>query len=327
MIEEPTILIRLSWNDLPKNTWKNFGVHQISLRDGRIHVFGNSRDFPVPSGWRLVDAHIGLVDTDPNRSRMPLPHGRVDVVLPSGALLLIDELVPGDVDIVKVMTPHMSGGVSNWAGIQLVFEPSTTGGDVGRAGLGDNRTSMEPTDEERAAFKSTTIHCQDEVQLAIVTAYLDRAFAAKVTAPIDDPKVGEYDRMWISGRDLEEDFSIGEPHETREGAIADAVDMFAEGVFQTARIVYKREVPPCPFDAAEAVERSAENASHEWWEGALEGFEDAASKHHDDLDARLDKVWEEWCEAHGIYLEGYTTSELQSHQVGVDDAELEPVLQ
>lgn len=96
------------------------------LVDDRIYVFTPSRDrdFQVPPGWRLVDAYIGLVDTDPERSRMQLPRGHVDVVLPSGALLPIGGLVPSDVDVVKAVTPNMTGGVSNWAGIQLVFEES-----------------------------------------------------------------------------------------------------------------------------------------------------------------------------------------------------------
>jgi len=96
------------------------------LVDDRMYVFAPSRDrdFRVPSGWRLVDAYIGLVDTRPDHSRMQLPGGLVDVVLPSGALLPIGGLVPSDVDVVKAGTPNMTGGVSNWAGIQLVFEES-----------------------------------------------------------------------------------------------------------------------------------------------------------------------------------------------------------
>ena len=96
------------------------------LVDDRIYVYTPSRDrdFRVPPGWRLVDAYIGLVDTDPERSRMQLPRGRVDVVLPSGALLPIGGSVPSDVDVVKTVTPNLTGGVSNWGGIQLVFEES-----------------------------------------------------------------------------------------------------------------------------------------------------------------------------------------------------------
>jgi hypothetical protein len=90
--------------------------------DDRIYVFNPGRDLPVPPGWRLVEAYIGLVDTRPDHSRMPLPRGHVDVVLPSGAALPIGGLVPSDVDVVKAMTPNMTGGVSNWAGIELVFE-------------------------------------------------------------------------------------------------------------------------------------------------------------------------------------------------------------
>lgn len=210
----------------------------------------------------------------------------------------------------------------------------------------------EPTDEERQAFKATTIHCQDEAQLAIVTAYLDRVFAppktimetvdelivlrdalqrltegGAIASPIPE-KHGEYDGMWISGSSLEEEFSLGDPYDTRESAIADAAEyhgLAAGEFFQTAKVTYTRYAPGCPFDADDAIERAGERASDEWWEGAIENFESAAFKHKGDLEAKLEKTWDEWCEAHGIVLEGYTTSELQSHQVGVDDAELEPV--
>lgn len=114
--------ITINWN-LIEN--ERIGRHHISRCDDHIHVFGNDRTFPVPSGWRLIDAFIGLVDTDPSRSRMELPKGQVDVYLPTNTLLAIGDIVPNGVETVRVETP-LAQGVSNWAGIKLVFKKSTS---------------------------------------------------------------------------------------------------------------------------------------------------------------------------------------------------------
>jgi hypothetical protein len=100
---------------------RSIGGHSISRYGSRIHVFGNDRNFPLPSGCRLVEAFIGLVNTDREKARMQLPEGRVDVLLPDGGRLAIGDVVPPDVVMGRVETP-LAKGCSNWAGPCLVFE-------------------------------------------------------------------------------------------------------------------------------------------------------------------------------------------------------------
>jgi hypothetical protein len=107
---------------LQEDETRSVGGHQIFKWKGQIRVFGNDRSFPVPAAHRLVDAYIGLVNNDPERSRMGLPEGRVDVTLPSGDKLAVGDVVPAGVARAKVETP-LASGCSNWAGPCLVFEP------------------------------------------------------------------------------------------------------------------------------------------------------------------------------------------------------------
>jgi hypothetical protein len=65
----------VAWRDIKDGESFTFNGHQISRWGDQIHVFGNDRNFPVPPGYRLVEARIGLVNShpDPERSKMPLP--------------------------------------------------------------------------------------------------------------------------------------------------------------------------------------------------------------------------------------------------------------
>lgn len=115
------VVISLDVKDLVDGHPTEFGNHVVIRQGGRIEVFGNDRRFPVPRGYRLVDAFIGLVDTDPAKSRMALPQGRVEAVLGDGRVLAVGDVVPPGIQVVQVETPQTSG-VSNWAGPCLVFE-------------------------------------------------------------------------------------------------------------------------------------------------------------------------------------------------------------
>jgi hypothetical protein len=115
------LLIMIDYFNIQDGESKFVNGHHIAKYSSRINVFGNNRDFPAPIGYKLIDAYIGLVDTDPVKSRMALPNGQIDVILPNGKELKIGDIVPNDITTVKVETPNTTG-VSNWAGPYLVFE-------------------------------------------------------------------------------------------------------------------------------------------------------------------------------------------------------------
>lgn len=111
--------VHIDFNNLPLDTFVLIGQHQYTRTKSGVAIFGNHRDFPVPAG-RLVSACIGLVNTDPTKSIMPLPEGEVVIRTKAGTILKIGDSLTTD-QVVHVETPN-TGGVSNWGGIQLAFE-------------------------------------------------------------------------------------------------------------------------------------------------------------------------------------------------------------
>lgn len=104
---------------------------------------------------------------------------------------------------------------------------------------------------------------------------------------------------------------------TREEAIAAGqTDVgwrpYAMG-FETARIVNTIETMPNQLDA-EHVCDNAEN--DEWGEALMEQWQDEAMSHEalTDLQARLDKVWEEWTAARDLSVRAYRFEEIEHHE-------------
>ena len=112
-------IIEINWQNLPEEEHFLIGAHQYIRRGQQIIVFGNEREFPVPSG-KLISARIGLVNTNPTKSTMPLPEGKVVVRSSYNG----EEIRAGEkiqTSTVWVNTPN-TGGVSNWAEIELCIE-------------------------------------------------------------------------------------------------------------------------------------------------------------------------------------------------------------
>jgi len=130
---------------------------------------------------------------------------------------------------------------------------------------------------------------------------------------------------WMSARSFEDEFSVGDTYGTRQEAINAYVDEHgaADGeTFQTARLVYKCEVPSFPYDANRIVEEVGENMYGDWWDSAIENFVDSATGPHGaELEAALEKAWSDWCKKHNLELHGYTAEEEEHHIVGEDEDE------
>lgn len=134
---------------------------------------------------------------------------------------------------------------------------------------------------------------------------------------------GDYDGLWTAGRHFDEQWSIGETYATRQEAINAYADDYGEPdgeSFHTAKLVYKRETPPFPYDADAIIEQVGEHMYSEWWESAIESFVDGATgPHGKELEAALEMVWIAWCAKHDLELHGYTVTEEEHHVVGEDE--------
>lgn len=136
-----------------------------------------------------------------------------------------------------------------------------------------------------------------------------------------DKEKGELDGSWIWGTGLDEDFTIGDTFESREAAIADAQEncgLEAGAFFQTALLSFVEHQPPTPTDADRLIEDASENLHGEWHEAAVEHWNDAAGERMADLDLRMEKAWDEWIEANGLTIHGYTAEYIESHELGPD---------
>lgn len=144
----------------------------------------------------------------------------------------------------------------------------------------------------------------------------------------DDEKrdPAEYDGLYMARRHFEDDWTIGEVYATRE----EAIDAYADDhgamngeTFATAKLAYERETPALPYDAEDMIDRAADVAYHDWSESTHEAFCDAADKHKEELQHRLEQVWQQWCEKHNLCFEGYKAVDEQTHVVGQDESEKE----
>lgn len=137
-----------------------------------------------------------------------------------------------------------------------------------------------------------------------------------------------------SGFDEAEHASFTDIFSTREEAIAAGQEDcgWIEGKwFQTARIVHTQEEMPNQLSA----ERACDNAENdEWGEALLETWQDKVfgdaqltdldkSKPGsrtvlEDLQERLDKVWEEWTKAHELQITCYRFEDIKQHEFSAD---------
>ncbi len=137
-----------------------------------------------------------------------------------------------------------------------------------------------------------------------------------------DEDRGKDDGLFICGRSLDEDFTVGETYGTRQEAINAFAEEYgaygADGThFQTARLKYTREIPDFPYDGDEIVDQVSG-----WWESAVENFVDKAiGPHTKELEAALERVWTSWCQHHDLEFRGYLAEDLESHTVGEDEDE------
>lgn len=99
------------------------------------------------------------------------------------------------------------------------------------------------------------------------------------------------------------------PFATREDAIREAAHPAL--AFQDRIVVgyctVVREAPACPFDASDAINGDifdgwSEHATEEWCDLASSG-PGGINTPVDDLQARLETLWSEWIERHGLRVE------------------------
>jgi hypothetical protein len=128
----------------------------------------------------------------------------------------------------------------------------------------------------------------------------------------EDPP-GDLNGQWIIDRHLDEEFSIGDTFETKEEAIAAAPAYLTHigpgETFSVGLLAYTRTVPGLPHDVDRLIEDVGENNYHEWSEASIENWTAVGGE----LDVQLTKVWDDWVERHGLYLDGYTAEEVEQH--------------
>lgn len=132
---------------------------------------------------------------------------------------------------------------------------------------------------------------------------------------------------WMAHRHLEEDFTIGETYDNRQ----DAVDAYAEDYgeidgshFRSGQLQAVREIPACPFDSADFIDRVIDQSHDEWWEGAVDNFNSLLTAPVMlELDEKLVELWARFCEKHNLAFEGYVVKHIEDHTVGADESDAE----
>jgi len=133
-----------------------------------------------------------------------------------------------------------------------------------------------------------------------------------------------HDGLFMCHRHFEDEWSIGETYTTRQEAIDAYADDHGEpdgAHFKSARLTYVRERAPFPIGVERMIEDAGENAASEWWEGSVENFMDLATAQQDELEKKLEAVWDAWCEKHDLVFEGYHVEDVEDHIVGEDESD------
>lgn len=125
-----------------------------------------------------------------------------------------------------------------------------------------------------------------------------------------------------TGLDEAEHASFGDVFETRAEAIAagrEDIGWTDSAWFQTGKLRNEISEMPNQLDAEHACD-CAENsewgeAMHEQWQDRVFGDTKNAAglTPLEDLQARLDKVWDEWQAAHDLRVNGFYIDDLESH--------------
>lgn len=129
---------------------------------------------------------------------------------------------------------------------------------------------------------------------------------------------------YVFGKQLDEEHLGFDAFETREEAIAAGRLEYPGQPFKTARRTIAAESMPCALDAWGAFD-SAENGNwnetvHENWQDMVFGSDSDPARGADrrtlidDLQARLERAWDEWTEQHKLTTSVVWIEHVEAHE-------------